>query len=73
MMFEWTGWGMWLIGPVVLALLIWLVVSLIRDLTSPPAARANSARPRTVLDDRLARGEIDTVEYLERLAILERR
>ncbi len=63
---------MWLIGPVVLALVIWLV-SLIRDTTGPTTAIPNPAGLRRILDDRLARGEIDRDEYQARLAILERR
>lgn len=73
MMYGWTGWGMWLIGPVVLALIIWLVVSLVRDTTGPTPATVRSPGPRSILEDRLARSEIDRDEYLEKLAILERR
>ena len=73
MMYGLSGWGMWLTGPVVLALIIWLVVSLVRDTTGPIPATATSPGLRSILEERLARGEIDRDEYLEKLAILERR
>lgn len=37
-----------------------------RDGGSPPSSTASSASARAVLDERYARGEIDTDEYRER-------
>ena len=73
MMYGWTGWGMWLIGPVVLILIVWLVVSLVNGTAGSATGTPDSAGPRRLLDDRFARGEIDRDEYQERLATLERR
>jgi len=73
MMYGLTGWGMWLIGPVVIVLIVWLVVSLVRDTAGSATSAPNSGGPRRILDDRFARGEIDRDEYQERLATLERR
>lgn len=72
MMYGWAGWGMWLVGPLVMVLIIWLVVSLLNDATGSASGRA-SADPRRILGERFARGEIDPDEYRERLATLERR
>ena len=72
MMYGWSGWGMWLIGPVLLVLIVWLVVSLVSD-TRSATGTTTSTGPRHILEDRFARGEIDRDEYQERLAILEQR
>ena len=72
MMYGWSGWGMWLIGPVLLVLIVWLVVSLVSD-TRSATGTPISTGPRHILEDRFARGEIDRDEYQERLAILEQR
>ena len=71
------GWGWWwILGVGVMLLLVALVVVLIVRITSPGQSRMPAAdgRPRMraeeVLADRLARGEIDTDEYRQRLSAL---
>jgi putative membrane protein len=71
------GWGWWwLLGLRVMLLLIALVVVLVVRITSPSQLRTPSVGrpPRTsaeeVLADRMARGEIDTDEYRQRLSAL---
>jgi putative membrane protein len=71
------GWGWWwLLSLGVMLMLIALVVVLVVRITSPSQPRTPSAGlpPRTsaekVLADRMARGEIDTDEYRQRLSAL---
>ena len=71
MMYGLGGWWMWIIGPAMIVLVVWLVASLARDTTAQSSHQTDA--PRRILDDRLARGEIDRDEYLERLTVLERR
>lgn len=73
MMYGWNGWGMSLIGPLVLALIVWLVWSVVNDTAESASSTSDSTGPRRTLDDRFARGEIDRDEYQQRLATLERR
>ena len=74
MMYGWSGWGMWIMGPVMLLLIVWLVVWLVRDTAGPIATpRSGTGAARGILDERFARGEIDRDEYQERLSTLERR
>ena len=73
MMYGWSGWGMWIIGPVMLLLIVWLLVWLVRDTASSNAVSHRGAGARGILDERFARGEIDRDEYQERLSTLERR
>ena len=68
-------WWAWLIGLAVLAVVIGLVVgAVIRTTTHPQQASSGSPPGRMsaedVLADRLARGEIDTDEYRQRLGAL---
>lgn len=79
------GW-MWLLWLLVLVGIVLLVVVLVRFLsgsgTSPgdgpsrsgPAVgppQTGSSRARAILEERYARGEIDTAEYQERLGNLD--
>ncbi|MDP3983667.1 MAG: SHOCT domain-containing protein [Acidimicrobiia bacterium] len=73
MMYGWSGWGMWLIGPVMMVAIVWLVVWLVRDTAAATALGTRPAGSRNILEERFARGEIDQDEYLARLATLERR
>jgi len=74
MMYGWSGWGMWIMGPVILLLIVWLVVWLVRDTVgATPAPHSGTGSARGILDERFARGEIDRDEYQERLSTLERR
>jgi putative membrane protein len=69
------AWGwMLLIGTVlfvglivVIALAVWAAVRAGRQ----PGPSAPPSRPRAILDERYARGEISTEEYRERLQVLE--
>jgi len=71
MMYGWSGWGMWLFGPLMLVAIVWLVVWLVRDTASSTAQPQNPPRSRHILEERFAQGEIDRDEYLERLTTLE--
>ena len=67
-------WG-WVIGAAVLSVLVAAIVWAVMRLTAHPAAeRSLPTRTRPlaeeVLAERFARGEIDSVEYRERLAAL---
>jgi uncharacterized membrane protein len=62
---------MWLIGLMVLVVMIWLIVSLVRD-TTGSIQTPSLAGPRRILDERFSRGEIDRDEYPVRLTTLER-
>jgi len=73
MMYGWSGWGMWIIGPVMLLLIVWLVVWLVRDTVGSTTPPHTGAAARAILDERFARGEIDGEDYQERLSTLERR
>jgi putative membrane protein len=73
MMYGWSGWGMWIIGPVMLLLIVWLLVWLVRDTAISTGVSHRGSGARAILDERFARGEIDRDEYQERLSTLERR
>ncbi len=65
----WPAWGIGLmrIGMIaVLAFLIWLAYALFTSSARGPGRGRGSTGARSVLDQRLARGEIDAAEY-ERL------
>lgn len=73
MMYGWSGWGMWLIGPVILVAIIFLLVWLVRDTGGSTGQAKNPTGPRQILDERFARGEIERDDYVERVAALEKR
>jgi putative membrane protein len=68
---SWAWWQaglMWLAMIAFLALLIWAVYALVTDITRRPGQAGNGGQrqpgdARRILDERLARGEIDTGEY----------
>jgi len=70
-MWGWTGWWMGLAMVLFWVAVIWLVLILVR---STDQRTGSGRRPldhaRELLADRLARGEIDTDEYRERLDAL---
>ena len=68
------GWG-WVVGLVLMVALVVIAVLLVVRMTSSTSAAAPRSEPtrrsaEEVLADRLARGEIDTTEYRERLDAL---
>ncbi len=66
-MHGWFLWSMWLISAVFLSALVWLFIEV-------GNGRGNNAdAPRRILDERLARGDIDRDEYRERLDALTER
>lgn len=77
-MMSWygNGWGSgWMIVMVLgwialIALGAWGVVALTRSTDAPPDGKEN---PRQTLDRRLAAGEIDTEEYLQKRRLLDTR
>lgn len=72
--YNMMGWG-WLIGAVVIVPVVVAVIVLVRLLLGrqnhPPVAPLSSAvaglTPRQILDERYAKGDITTEEYLERV------
>lgn len=70
------GWGMgwaWIFLVLLIVGIVLLVVALVRGLgggSRPPGVADGAARARAILDERYARGEIDTTEYQERLRAL---
>lgn len=66
------GWG-WLYGALLLIGLVLLVVVAVRLFgggVRPEATRSERDRARHLLDERYARGEMDTEEYRERRRVL---
>jgi putative membrane protein len=77
-----TRWGLWIV--IILAMvaffgiLAWAVVSIIRQrdgqrlggAQSPPTGGSSSPNPLQILDERLARGEIEIDEYTRRRDLL---
>jgi len=70
MMFGYgAGWPVWEIALMwfgmiaFLAVLIWAAYAIITSTTRRPGSSHGSADARSVLDQRLARGEIDAAEY----------
>lgn len=68
------GWGMavigWILMVAIVALVSWLIWSTTRR---PDSAARRGDRALGLLDERYARGEIDRDEYLERRRDLEER
>ncbi len=66
------GWGLGIVGLIVMLALIGLIVWLIVAATQRGGPGRTGARSALdVLDDRYARGEIDRKDYLERRADLQ--
>jgi uncharacterized membrane protein len=70
MMFGYgSGWPWWETGLMwagmiaVLGILVWAGYALITSATRTPGTGHRGEDPRSILDGRLARGEIDTAEY----------
>ena len=62
----WPAWGtglMWIGMIAVLAFLVWAAYALIARANRGPGHDPGTADTRGVLDQRLARGEIDAAEY----------
>ena len=78
-----SGWAWWQAGLMWVgmiafwALLIWAVYAVVKSITTrdagqpEPSGGRPAADPRRILDERLARGEIDTDEYLRLRDVLE--
>jgi putative membrane protein len=74
-MMDWYGgmsWGGWLIACLTMLAFVALIVLVVVALTgeSRGAAQFGRDRPKDILDERLARGEIDIEEYTRRLDVL---
>jgi putative membrane protein len=70
MMHHWGWGGIWLM-PLAMtawfALIVVVIILLVRWLGGATGVKSASGRtPRTILDERYARGEIDREEYLQR-------
>jgi putative membrane protein len=59
----WQGGLMWIGMIVFWGLLIWAAYALITNLTRKPGSENHGDDARHILDQRLARGEIDAEEY----------
>lgn len=62
----WPFWQVALMGVIMVAfwgLVIWAVYALVTGAGGRPGGEDRSADARRILDARVARGEIDTVEY----------
>ena len=66
-MHGWFPWSMWLASAVFLTAIVWLFIGV----NNGGSNDANA--PRRILDERMARGDIDRDEYRERLAALMER
>ncbi|MCU1360806.1 MAG: hypothetical protein JWN99_2095 [Ilumatobacteraceae bacterium] len=75
-----TGSGLWMAIMMIalLAATAWVIVSLVRHANITPPAQhqvsgpppSSRPGPQDILDERLARGEIEPEEYSKRLAVL---
>jgi putative membrane protein len=60
----WWQAGLWWAGTIVfLGLLVWAIYALVRSTARRPEDRQNGSDAGRILDERLARGEIDAEEY----------
>ena len=59
----WEGTLMWIGVLAFLGVLIWAGYALISSTTRKPGEPDHGRDPRRILDERLARGEIDAAEY----------
>lgn len=81
MSWDYSGWAwwqaglMWLVMIAFLALLIWVVYALVTGVTrrgrEPERGEQQPGGARRILDERLARGEIDADEYRQLREILD--
>ena len=76
MMQDWNaGWGGRWVGPIfwigLLVLLIVAVVALVRRAGDGGRIATRARRPRDILDERFAKGEIDQAEYESRRKALD--
>jgi len=67
----WQGGLMWLAMLAFWGLLIWAVYALITNLTRKPGQEHGSGDARSILDQRLARGEISPEEYQRLRGLIE--
>ena len=77
---AWMG-GMWVLGLLVVIVVVLQVVTLVRVTSSQvsggqvsrrAAGLGSTGNARAIIEERYARGEIDTADYEERLRNLER-
>jgi len=74
----WQAGLMWIAMIAFWALLVWIVYALVTGITRRPDQAGPGERPRPgdarqILDERLARGEVDPEEYQRLREMLERR
>lgn len=70
---DWGGAWMWLWGLVMMAVVVALVVWVVRSLPLGQSSQGRDPldRPREILAERYARGDLSTEEYRERLSELD--
>jgi len=66
---------MWVLLIALIALIVWVIVTLIRGRRGPVAAPSPSAKSSAlaILEERYAKGEIDRDDYLQRKSDLQGR
>jgi len=72
--YNMMGWG-WVVGAVLVVLVIVAVIVILRLVpgranrlaTTPSSVAGSTSTPRQILDERYARGDLTTEEYLERI------
>ncbi len=73
---HWVFWQaalMWVGILVFWALVIWAIYALVTSMNRRPGGSGNGEDPRRILDERLARGEIQPEEYQRLRALLSGR
>lgn len=64
--YGWNGWmiAMMMVWPLLIGVAVWAVVAMTRD--------RGKVRPRDILDQRLARGEVTVEQYQQALDLLNK-
>ncbi|MHB8630986.1 MAG: SHOCT domain-containing protein [Candidatus Limnocylindria bacterium] len=68
--YGFAGWMMLLFWIFIIALIVWLVLTVARSQHQRRFGEPAEGSGRRILQERLARGEIAAEEYRERLAVL---
>ena len=69
--YGWGGWMLLLFWVFVIAVIVWLVLTVARSQSQSSSPDSAARGGLGILQERLARGEIDADEYRQRRALLE--